>query len=183
MVILWLPTFWSSNILHVWPPIFLSKNIWPPPVYLGPPFPAGGYLVQKTLRGCAANTGRRISLLVYEWVDFSKLGQIWAKIGSNLRKFWKKLVILFKIWPKIGPIVIWMGYFFLKNWYLYGSTFKFHGGTSLPKPNLSTPRAPSKENANPPNLETVSIDSIHLICYSSEACLCSGYCYMRSALV
>ena len=33
-----------------------------------------------------------------------------------------------------------MGHFFLKNWYLYGSTFKFGGGTSLPKPNLSTPR-------------------------------------------
>ena len=32
-----------------------------------------------------------------------------------------------------------MGYFFLKNWYLYGSIFKFRGGTSLPKPNLSTP--------------------------------------------
>ena len=63
--------------------------------------------------------------LVYEWVDFSKFGQIWAKIGSNLRKFSKKLVILFKI----VPIGIWMGYFFLKNWYLYGSTLKFHGGT------------------------------------------------------
>ena len=51
------------------------------------------------------------------------------------------MVIFFKIWPKIGPIGIWMGYFFLKNWYLYGSTFKFRGGTSLPKPNLmSTPR-------------------------------------------
>ena len=32
-----------------------------------------------------------------------------------------------------------MGHFFLKNWCLYGSTFKFRGGTSLPKPNLSTP--------------------------------------------
>ena len=66
--------------------------------------------------------------------------KIWAKFGSNLRKFWKKLVILFKIWPKIGPIGIWMSYFFLKNWYLYGSTFKLRGGTSLPKPTLSTPR-------------------------------------------
>ena len=46
---------------------------------------------------------------------------------------------MFKIGPKIGPIGIWMGYFFLKNWYLYGSIFKFCGGTSLPKPNLSTP--------------------------------------------
>ena len=80
--------------------------------------------------------------LVYEWVDFSKVPQIWAKImkiGSNLRKFWKNRVILLKIWQKMGPIGIWMGRFFLKNWYLYGSTFKFCGGTSLPKPNLSTP--------------------------------------------
>ena len=78
--------------------------------------------------------------LVYEWVEFSKAPQIWAKIGSNLRKFGKNRVILIKIWPKIRPIGIWMGRFFLKNWYLYGSTFKFRGGTSLPKPNLSTPR-------------------------------------------
>ena len=77
--------------------------------------------------------------LVCEWVDISKFGQIWAKIGSNLRKFWEKSVILFKIWPKIEPIGIWMGYFSLKNWYLYGSIFKFRGSTSLPKPNLSTP--------------------------------------------
>ena len=62
------------------------------------------------------------------------LGQNWLKF----KKILEKLVILFKIWSKIGPIGIWMGYFFLKNWYLYGSTFKFHGGTSLPKPNLST---------------------------------------------
>ena len=88
--------------------------------------------------------------LVYEWVIFfsSKFGQIWAKIGSYLREFWKKLVILFKTWPKIGPIGIWMGYFFLKNWYLYGSTFKFRGGTSLPKPNLSTPREIITTNPN-----------------------------------
>ena len=31
-----------------------------------------------------------------------------------------------------------MGHFFLKNWYFYGSSFKFCGGKSLPKPNLST---------------------------------------------
>ena len=85
-------------------------------------------------------TPYKMQNLVYEWVDFSKVLQIWAKIGSNLRKFWKNWVILFKIWPNIGPIGIWMGHFFLKNWYLYGSTFKFHGGTSLLKPNLSTPR-------------------------------------------
>ena len=32
-----------------------------------------------------------------------------------------------------------MGHFFLKNWYLYGSSFKFCGGTSLTKLNLHTP--------------------------------------------
>ena len=32
-----------------------------------------------------------------------------------------------------------MGHFCFKNWYLYGSTFKFCSSTSLPKPNLSTP--------------------------------------------
>ena len=78
--------------------------------------------------------------LVYEWVDLSKFAQIWAKIGSNSRKCWKNRVVLLKIWSQIGPIGIWMGHFFLKNWYLYGSTFKFCGGTSLPKPNLSNPR-------------------------------------------
>ena len=45
-------------------------------------------------------------------------------------------MILLKIYPKIALIGIWMGHFFLRNWYLYGSTFKFCGGTSLP--NLST---------------------------------------------
>ena len=64
----------------------------------------GGYLVQlKTLQGCAANMGSKISLLVYkmtpykmqnlvyEWVDFSKFGQIWAKIGS--KKIYEKISI------------------------------------------------------------------------------------------
>ena len=37
--------------------------------------------------------------LVYEWVDFSEFSQIWAKIGLNLRKFWKYGVILLKIEP------------------------------------------------------------------------------------
>ena len=66
-----------------------------------------------------------------------------GSIFQNLAKF-KKIL------EKIGNFVqnlaqnwadwyIWMGYFFLKNWYLYGSTFKFRGSTSLPKPNLSIP--------------------------------------------
>ena len=33
----------------------------------------------------------------------------------------------------------YMSHFFLKNCYLYGSNFKFRGGTSLPEPNLSIP--------------------------------------------
>ena len=47
-------------------------------------------------------------------VDFSKFSQIWAKIGSNLRKFLKDRMILL-ICPKIEPISIWMGHFFLKK--------------------------------------------------------------------
>ena len=67
-------------------------------------------------------------------VDFSKFFQIWAKI---FKKIWKNRVILPKIWPKIGPIGIWMGHF-KKKWYFYGSSLKFRSGMSLPKPNLST---------------------------------------------
>ena len=81
------------------------------------------------------NDPYKMQNLVYEWVNFSKFE---PKLVQIFKK-WKKLVILFKIWPKIGRIGIWMGYFFLKNWYLYESTFKFRGSTSLPKPNLSTP--------------------------------------------
>ena len=34
--------------------------------------------------------GKKLQNLIYEWtVDFSKFSQIWAKIDSNLRKFWK----------------------------------------------------------------------------------------------
>ena len=51
-------------------------------------------------------TPYKMQNLVYEWVDFSKVPQIRAKIGSNLRIFWKNQVILLKIWPKIGPIGI-----------------------------------------------------------------------------
>ena len=110
-----------------------------------------GYSVQKTLRGRAANMDSKISLLVYEWPlikcriwymngsIFQNFPKFEPKIGSNLRNFWKNLAILLKTWPKIWPTGIWMGHFFLKNWYLYQSTFKFHGGTSLPKPNLSNP--------------------------------------------
>ena len=52
--------------------------------------------------------------------QFRKFSQIWANLG----KFWKNHVILLKISQKIGPIGIWMGHFFLKNWYLYGYYFQ-----------------------------------------------------------
>ena len=61
-----------------------------------------GYLLQTTLRGCAANMGSKISLLVYKWpltLQNAKFGtwlggffkicpnfEIWAKMDSNLRK-------------------------------------------------------------------------------------------------
>ena len=69
-----------------------------------------------------------------------KIG-IWMSQFFKIKEnFWK--VILLKIWPKIGSIGIWMGHFFLKNWYFYESTFKLHGSTFLLKSNLSTPPPP-----------------------------------------
>ena len=56
---------------------------------------------------------------------FQNFPRFESKVAANLRQFWKDWVILLKIWPKIGLTGIWMGHFFLKNWYLYGSTFKF----------------------------------------------------------
>ena len=38
-----------------------------------------------------------------------------------------------------------MGYFFLKNWYLYGSTFKFRGATSY-QTKLEYPPGPGSGN-------------------------------------
>ena len=148
MVLNWhhsrLDLYWIQSGVNLTPEFLRCRPrglvIWP-----------GGYLVQKTLRGCAANMGSKINLLVYEWPlikckiwymngsIFQNLPKFEAKIGSNLRKFWKKLVILFIFWLKIEPIGIWMGYFFLKKWYLYGSTFKIPWRHILPKPNLSTP--------------------------------------------
>ena len=114
-------------------------------------------------------TPNNMQNLVFEWVDFSKFSLIWAKIGSKKKKIGKNRVILLKIWPKTELISIWMAWKIgicmgllsnsvaqnwtnwymngLKNWYLYGSTFKFCGGTSLPKPNLNTPH-PSCCNAS-----------------------------------
>ena len=56
----------------------------------------GGYLVQKTLRGCAATMGSKISLLVYEWPLIKC--KIWYMNGSifqnlaNLSLFLKKIL-------------------------------------------------------------------------------------------
>ena len=80
--------------------------------------------------------------LVYEWVDFSKFAQIWAKIGSNLRKFWKKSSDFAQ-----NLVQNW------SNWYMNGSLFLeklvfvrgllSNSAVAHPyqKPILSTPRA------------------------------------------
>ena len=69
--------------------------------------------------------------------------QTWAKIGLDLRKFWKNCVILLQILPQIKQIGTLMGQYFLKTWYLLGifyrSTFKVCGSTSLPKTKLEYP--------------------------------------------
>ena len=67
---------------------------------------------------------------------FQNLSQNWLKF----KKILEKLGDFAQNWAPNWPIGKWMGDFFLKNWYLYGSLFKFCGGTSLPKPNLSTPQ-------------------------------------------
>ena len=85
--------------------------------------------------------------LVFELVDsksFPNLSQNWQKNKTKQNKTkqnktkqnktkqnkqtneqCKKIVILVNIWPKLRPISEWMGHFFFKTWYLYGSTFQF----------------------------------------------------------
>ena len=103
-------------------------------VHVGP----GGYLVQKTLRGCAANMGSKISLLVYERspVWNAKSG-IWMgrffKIWPNLSQNWLKFK---KILEKIGNFVQNLAQNWA-NWYMNGLLklvfvwvyFQIHGGT------------------------------------------------------
>ena len=64
--------------------------------------PLWGYSVWKTLCGLATNMGSKISLLVHEWLLIRC-------------KIWYMNESIFKIWPKIGLIGIWMGCFFLKK--------------------------------------------------------------------
>ena len=77
--------------------------------------------------------------LVSEWVHFSKFPQIWAKIGSNLRKCGKIGRFCSKFCPKLVRLIYeWIIFSWKIGIYMYGSTLKFCSGTSLPKPNLST---------------------------------------------
>ena len=99
---------------------------------------------------CATNMSSKISLLVYEWPlissyimsnmeymngpvfnIFTNLSQNWL----NLRNFWTNQVILLKTLVQNWSDCV----YFVKSSYLYGSTFKFCSGTSLPKPSLNTP--------------------------------------------
>ena len=93
---------------------------------------SGGTQYKKILRGRAANMGSKTS---DSWLINDPLFKIWYlnesifKVVPNLTQF-KNFVLenhvtLIKIWPKFGLICIWMGHFFFKNWYLYGSTSKF----------------------------------------------------------
>ena len=43
--------------------------------------------------------------LIYCWVDFSKLPQTWAKIGSNLRRYWKMGWFCSKLGPKLDRLI------------------------------------------------------------------------------
>ena len=104
----------------------------------------GGDSVQKILQGRAANisiwmTPYKTQHLVYEWVNFSKifrnLGQNWPKfkkIWEESGDFAQNLVQNWADWYTNGSV-------FLEKLVFVWSTFKFRGGTSLPKPNWSTP--------------------------------------------
>ena len=55
------------------------------------------------------------------------------------QKFQKNQVISVKIRLKIGLIGMWIGHFFLENWYMYGSTFKFPAACPYQNQPLITP--------------------------------------------
>ena len=62
--------------------------------------------------------------LVFEWVDVSKLSQIWVKIGPKLRKIEKSQMIFVKIWLiDDGLVCEWVIFFF--NSCMFGFIFKF----------------------------------------------------------
>ena len=97
--------------------------------------------------------------------------KIWYMNGSLFQnfpkfepKFWKNRLILLKIWPKIGPIGICNGHFFLKNWYLYGSTFKFRQRHILTKTKLEYPpcSAATAENQKMMNNSDIALHLKHI---------------------
>ena len=104
----------------------------------------GGTQYKRPLRGCAANMGSIINLLVYQWPRIlCKIwymnGSIFQKLDSNLRKFEKKSD---NFGQNFAPNQA--------DWYVNWSLFlgklvyvwvQFHipSGTSLPKPKLSYP--------------------------------------------
>ena len=83
----------------------------------------GGYLVQKTLQGCAANMGSKISLLVYEWPLLNSKSGIWMgwffQIWPNLSQNWLKFK---KILEKVGIFVQNLAQNWA-NWYINGLLF------------------------------------------------------------
>ena len=89
-------------------------------------------------------TPYRMQNLVYKWVNLKNFSLIWAKIGSNLRKFWEKSGNFTQNLVQIRPIGIWMGHLFLKHWYLYQSTVYFRNlGWHVPtKTKLEYPPPP-----------------------------------------
>ena len=140
-----------------------------------------GVLSTKGPRGCAANMGSKISLLVHEWpllkwkIWFVFFFFFFLKILPNLsqnwlkfKKIWKTQVILLKISLKIGLMGIWMGHFFLKNWYLYESTFKFRSAVAHSYQNQTW--VPPRMDRNPrgdaslPNFDTFALFVIFSHC-------------------
>ena len=87
--------------------------------------------------------GSKISLLVWmtplvcECWFFKIFPNYWLKLKKILKEIkW----FCSKFGPKLVRLVYKWVVFSWQNWYLYGSTFKFRSGKSLPKPNLNTVR-------------------------------------------
>ena len=61
----------------------------------------------------------------------------------ELTHIWRgEVLILVKIWPQNQEIGIWIGYTFMKNWYVWVH-FQIVSDMSLPKLNFSTPKLTS----------------------------------------